>query len=307
MLAINFNCLQALFLQQVPVTLRCTSTSLFNPDQHHRPISQLPLMWGWDWTSSCEGCKHFLIWGLSGNSPVVPHFQCLWSQSHNYTALLAFSSPATFFSGACFWLLDSSIHLPAAPLSSTPPFSLALVFVALIRLSLPQGPREQPQQSTAWKDRLHNPCYQGGCHLACRSTNSFNTMGAIVHLNIDFSPRYDLLHSYISLALAKRLHLLPDNAKCTHTTPALYLHGREGATWGGRESKPTRRGKQHSNFRKGHGTNRSCCTFTLHRKVMDAELTDIKGWRPARGRGISNKSYAKSRNASSQGIQQPVC
>lgn len=218
-----------------------------------------------------------------------------------------FLLPCNFF----FWSLLLAVRLLNPPPRSPsqqypPPFSLALVFVALIRLSLPQGPREQPQQSTAWKDRLHNPCYQGGCHLACRSTNSFNTMGAIVHLNIDFSPRYDLLHSYISLALAKRLHLLPDNAKCTHTTPALY-HGREGATWGGRESKPTRRGKQHSNFRKEQGTNRSCCTFTLHRKVMDAELTDIKGWRPARGRGISNKSYAKSRNASSQGIQQPVC
>lgn len=58
----QFELFASTFLQQVPVTLQCMSISLFNPDQHHGPISQLPLTWGWDRTSACEGCKHFLIW-----------------------------------------------------------------------------------------------------------------------------------------------------------------------------------------------------------------------------------------------------
>lgn len=123
-------------------------------------------------------------------------------------------------------LLLADIHLSAAPLSNSTSllfFSLNnLVFVVLIRLSLPEGPREQPQQSTAWKDRTHNPCYEGGCHLACRSTNSFNTMGAIVYLNIDFPPQDTISYipTSISLALAKRLHLLEGNAMCACTPPS---------------------------------------------------------------------------------------
>lgn len=83
-----------------------------------------------------------------------------------------------------------------------------LVSVVLIKSSLPWDLKDSPS-SHGWKGRSHSPCYQEACHLACRSTNSFYTRGAIVHLNIDFGwdtiariPESD------SLTEAKWFHLL---------------------------------------------------------------------------------------------------
>lgn len=166
--------------------------------------------------SAFEGYKQLLIGGLSGNSLVGLNFQSRWSQT-DVNLYSQFCSPPQ----QLFPKTTSHWHPPFPPAPCSRPlfFKIDLVFVVLIRLSLPEGPREQPQRNTAWKDRTHNPCYQGGCHLACRSTNSFNTMGAIIHLNIDM---ISCIPISVSLALAKRLHLFQGNTMSAHT-PASFL------------------------------------------------------------------------------------
>lgn len=63
--------------------------------------------------------------------------------------------------------------------------------------------------SPGWECRSHKPCYQEACHLACRSSNSFDTRGAIVHLNIDFfRDTIACIPESDSLTEAKRFHLL---------------------------------------------------------------------------------------------------
>lgn len=192
--------------------------------------------------SAFEGYKQLLIGGLSGNSLVGLNFQSRWSQT-DVNLYSQFCSPPQ----QLFPKTTSHWHPPFPPAPCSRPlfFKIDLVFVVLIRLSLPEGPREQPQRNTAWKDRTHNPCYQGGCHLACRSTNSFNTMGAIIHLNIDFPPKiWSPAFLYQSHLPWLKGFICFKATQWVHTPlPAFWIYKWEGALWESKRASKHCRGK----------------------------------------------------------------
>lgn len=204
------------------VTLQCMDTSLFNPDQHHHPISQLPLMWGWDWTSACEGCAHFLIWACLA----IARWSCISSvcgAKATITLHSLLSPPLQLF----FWSVLLARRLrnppPHSPSHQYPPFfSLALVFVALIRLSLPQGPKSSPNRAQPGKTGYIIPVIKGAVIWHVDQLILSIPWEQLYILILIFPPdTISYIPTSVLLSLAKRLHLLPDNAKCTHTIPAL--------------------------------------------------------------------------------------